>query len=838
MTDRQDDDRDGDEALGDAERQAAVFTHTRRARRKEIAEDYVELIDDLIEANGEARLVEIARRMGVTHMTASKAVARLQRDGLVTTRPYRSIFLTGKGRQMALRSRRRHQIVLDFLKTIGVSDETARRDAEGIEHHVSEETLRAFTRISEGDRAASPPRAERRAHSITQHGQQRIDPYAWLRAENWQDAMRDPSVLPDDIRAHLEAENEHARAVMAPLRDLQERLAQEMRARIKEDDTTAPAPDGPFSYYTRFVTGGEHPRFCREDGEGEETVLLDGNRLAEGQPYCRIAACAHSPDHRLIAYTVDLSGSEDYRLAFRDAETGADLADRVERTAGGVVWANDSRTVFYTVRDDNARPRWVYRRCLGGEPELVYEEPDPGFFLNVGKTQSDRFIVLDSHDHTAGEIRLVDADRPESPPRLMAARRPDVEYTLGDRGQQLLILANDREAEDFRIAAAPLDAPDPAGWEDLVPHKPGCLILQMLLFRDWIVRLEREDGLPRIAVRALDSGEEHAIAFDEEAYSLGIVPGFEYETDILRFAYASPTTPAHVYDYDMARRTRRLLRKQEVPSGHDPEAYRTRRLSATAPDGEAVPVTLLYRADLEFSSPPPCLLYGYGAYGMSIPAGFSTSRLSLVDRGFVYAIAHIRGGTDRGYRWYRTGKLAGKTNSFDDFIAAGRHLAAEGYAGGIVAHGGSAGGMLVGAATNRAPDLFRAVLAEVPFVDVLNTMSDPTLPLTPPEWPEWGNPIEEEEAFRRIAAYSPYENVAATPYPDIFATAGVSDPRVTYWEPAKWIAALRDTAEGDPVLLLRTNMTAGHGGASGRFETLHELAELYAFALSRFGITD
>ena len=838
MTDRQDDDRDGDEALGDAERQAAVFTHTRRARRKEIAEDYVELIDDLIEANGEARLVEIARRMGVTHMTASKAVARLQRDGLVTTRPYRSIFLTGKGRQMALRSRRRHQIVLDFLKTIGVSDETARRDAEGIEHHVSEETLRAFTRISEGDRAASPPRAERRAHSITQHGQQRIDPYAWLRAENWQDAMRDPSVLPDDIRAHLEAENEHARAVMAPLRDLQERLAQEMRARIKEDDTTAPAPDGPFSYYTRFVTGGEHPRFCREDGEGEETVLLDGNRLAEGQPYCRIAACAHSPDHRLIAYTVDLSGSEDYRLAFRDAETGADLADRVERTAGGVVWANDSRTVFYTVRDDNARPRWAYRRCLGGEPELVYEEPDPGFFLNVGKTQSGRFIVLDSHDHTAGEIRLVDADRPESPPRLVAARRPDVEYTLGDRGQQLLILANDREAEDFRIAAAPLDAPDPAGWEDLVPHKPGCLILQMLLFRDWIVRLEREDGLPRIAVRALDSGEEHAIAFDEEAYSLGIVPGFEYETDILRFAYASPTTPAHVYDYDMARRTRRLLRKQEVPSGHDPEAYRTRRLSATAPDGEAVPVTLLYRAALEFSSPPPCLLYGYGAYGMSIPAGFSTSRLSLVDRGFVYAIAHIRGGTDRGYRWYRTGKLAGKTNSFDDFIAAGRHLAAEGYAGGIVAHGGSAGGMLVGAATNRAPDLFRAVLAEVPFVDVLNTMSDPTLPLTPPEWPEWGNPIEEEEAFRRIAAYSPYENVAATPYPDIFATAGVSDPRVTYWEPAKWIAALRDTAEGDPVLLLRTNMTAGHGGASGRFETLHELAELYAFALSRFGITD
>ena len=839
MSDRQDDDRDdADEALGDAERQAAVFTHTRRARRKELAEDYVELIDDLIEANGEARLVEIARRMGVTHMTASKAVARLQRDGLVTTRPYRSIFLTGKGRKMALRSRRRHQIVLDFLKTIGVSHETARRDAEGIEHHVSEETLRAFTRISEGNSAADPPRAERRPLSIAQHGQERVDPYAWLRAGNWREAMRDPAVLPDDIRRHLEAENEYVRSVMAPLQGLQERLKEEMRGRIKEDDTTAPAPDGPFSYYTRFVTGGEHPLFCRRDSEGEETLLLDGNLLAEGRPYCRIAACAHSPDHRLIAYTVDLSGSEDYTLAFRDARSGADLEDRVERTAGAVVWANDSRTVFYTVRDDKARPRWVYRRSLGGEPELVYEEPDPGFFLTVGKTESGRFILLDSHDHTSGEIRLVDADRSEDPPRLVAARRPDVEYSLGDRGDRLLILTNDRGAEDFRVAAAPLDAPDPDAWEDLVPHKPGRLILQTILFRDWAVRLEREDGLPRIVVRALESGEEHAIAFEEEAYSLGVLAGFEYATDILRFSYASPTTPTHVYDYDMARRTRRLLRTQEVPSGHNPGDYRTQRLTAPAPDGEAVPVTLLYRADLDFSTPPPCLLYGYGAYGMSIPAGFSTSRLSLVDRSFVYAIAHIRGGTDCGYRWYRTGKLAGKTNSFDDFIAVGRHLTAEGYAGGIVAHGGSAGGLLVGAAANRAPELFRAVLAEVPFVDVLNTMSDPDLPLTPPEWPEWGNPIEDEEAFRRIAAYSPYENVAAEAYPDIFATAGISDPRVTYWEPAKWIAALRETAEGEPLLLLRTNMTAGHGGASGRFEALNELAELYAFALSRFGITD
>ena len=681
-----------------------------------------------------------------------------------------------------------------------------------------------------------PPRAEKRPHDILQHGRRRSDPYAWLRAENWREAMRDPSVLPEDIRRHLEAENAHARAALARLSPLQQRLAEEMRGRIKEDDATAPAPDGPFSYYSRFVAGGEHPLFCRRDTHGEETVLLDANRLAEGHPYCRVGACAHSPDHRLVAYTLDRTGSEDYQLRFRDAASGEDLAERVERTAGDLVWANDSRTVFYTERDDNARPRRVWRRRLGGRPELVYEEPDPGFFLHVAKTESRRFIVIDAHDHTTSEIRLIDADRPESPPALVAARRPGVEYSVGDQGERLLLLANDREAEDFRIAAAPLADTDPERWEDLVAHRPGRLILQMLLFRDWIVRLEREDGLPRIVARRRETGEEHAVAFEEEAYALGLLPGYEYATDRLRFSYSSPTTPAHVFDYDMAERSRSLLRKQEVPSGHDPADYRTRRLFATAPDGEAVPVTLLHRADLDFSEPPPCLLYGYGAYGMSIPAGFATPRLSLVDRGFVHAIAHVRGGTDRGYRWYRTGKLADKTNSFDDFIAVGRHLLAEGLAGGLVAHGGSAGGLLVGAAINRAPELFRAVLAEVPFVDVLNTMSDPDLPLTPPEWPEWGNPVEDEEAFRRIAAYSPYDTIAAGRYPDIFATAGVSDPRVTYWEPAKWIAALRERAEGDPLLLLRTNMTAGHGGASGRFERLDELAELYAFALDRFGV--
>ena len=681
-----------------------------------------------------------------------------------------------------------------------------------------------------------PPRAERRPKEVRQHGEVRRDPYAWLRADNWREAMRDPSLLPDDIRSHLEAENAYAEAVLAPLADLRTTLVAEMRGRIREDDSSVPEPDGRFSYYVRYEEGAEHPIHCRRDPEGTETVLVDGNRLAKGEDYCRIGQVTHSPDHMLIAYTIDLEGSECFTLAFRDPATGEDLPDRAERIGPRVAWANDSATVLYTVLDEDFRPRSVHRLTIGGSSEPVYEEGDAGFFVGVRKTESGRFIAIDAHDHTTSEVHLADADDLSGPLLAVAARRRDVEYSVAERDGRLLILTNADGAEDFRIAEARLEAPEPGNWHDIVPHRPGCLIVSLLAFRDWTVRLEREDGLPRIVVRAEPSGEEHEIAFDEEAYSLGVVPGFEFATDRLRFTYASPATPLRVYDYDMRRRTRVLMKEQQVPSGHNPADYRVRRLFAETHDGERVPITLLHRADRDPGRPSPCLLYGYGAYGISMPAGFSTQCLSLVDRGFIHATAHVRGGTEGGYRWYRTGRMEHKTNTFDDFIAAGRHLVREGFAeaGGIVAHGGSAGGMLMGAVANRAPSLFRAILAEVPFVDVLNTMSDTSLPLTPPEWPEWGNPIEDGEAYRRIAAYSPYDNVAVQRYPHVLATAGVSDPRVTYWEPAKWIAALREAALGDPMLLLVTNMSAGHGGAAGRFETLDERARLYAFAISLF----
>ena len=465
---------------------------------------------------------------------------------------------------------------------------------------------------------------------------------------------------------------------------------------------------------------------------------------------------------------------------------------------------------------------------------LFYEEPDAGWFIHIEESASGRFCIIAGGDHDTSEQRLVDLSDPSATPRLIALRETGVRYSVADRGDELFILTNADSAIDFRIATAPLATPDRAQWRELIPHRPGVYILSTELFAGHLVRLERSNALPSIVIRELATGAEHGIAFDEAAYALDMQSGYEFDTTTLRFTYSSMTTPAEVYDYDMASRQRTLRKRQEIPSGHDPSAYVTTRIFATAHDGAEVPVSLLHRRDFVADGNAPLLLYGYGSYGMAMPASFSANRLSLVDRGFVYAIAHIRGGADKGWNWYLDGKREKKTNTFDDFAAAGRALIERNYtsAGRIVGHGGSAGGMLMGAVANRAPELFAAIVAEVPFVDVLNTMLDETLPLTPPEWPEWGNPIIDPEAFRTILAYSPYENVSAQRYPAILAMAGLTDPRVTYWEPAKWVARLRATMTGGGPVLLRTNMGAGHGGASGRFSRLDEVAIAYAFAIS------
>jgi oligopeptidase B len=694
--------------------------------------------------------------------------------------------------------------------------------------------------MNEQSPSARGPRAARRPLISSHHGIERVDDYAWLRADNWQAVMRDPGALDAEIRAHLEAENAYTNAVMADTETLQETLFAEMKGRIKEDDSSVPAPDGGYAYYTRYVTGGQHPVFCRRPRDGgAEQILVDGNALAADHAYFRIANVAHSPDHRLIAYAVDTKGSEFYTVNVIEGDTGKLVDSRITDNNGSFQWSADSRTLLYVWLDEEHRPRRLLAHAVGTgrEDQLIHAQADPGYFLEIGKTQDRRYLLLGVHDHETAEVSLIDAQDPSAAPRLIAPREPEHDYSVEHHDGRLIILTNSDGAEDYRILEAPADNPGREHWREIEPHRPGRLILDVVAFKDFLVRLEREDGLPRIVVRRFADGEEHEIAFDEEAYALGISPGYEYDTETLRFTYASMTTPAQVFDYNMRTRERTLRKTQEVPSGHDPSAYVTRRVIAPTEDGETVPVSLLYRKETKLDGTAPLLLYGYGAYGMTIPASFSTNALSLVDRGFVYAIAHVRGSKAKGYRWYKEGKREKKVNTFTDFIAAGEYLVREKFTarGRIVAHGGSAGGMLMGAVANIAPDLFLGVIAEVPFVDVLTTMLDASLPLTPPEWPEWGNPIESADAYRTIAAYSPYDNVRAQPHPNIIALAGLTDPRVTYWEPAKWVAKLRELDTSDNLLLMRTNMEAGHAGASGRFERLKEVALSYAFALKIAG---
>lgn len=688
------------------------------------------------------------------------------------------------------------------------------------------------------------PVAPRRPHAFTTHGITVNDDYAWLKDPKWQEVLRDPSILDPDIRRYLEEENDYTESLLGHTGRLQKKLVAEMRGRIKEDDSSVPSPDGPYAYFRKFREGGQHEMFGRMPRNGgEAAIVLDGDALAAGHKYFKFGGSRHSPDHKLHAWTADTKGSEYFSIRVRDWANGNDLDDVVEETDGGVVWSKDGKSFFYVKLDDNHRPMQVWRHRLGtkqADDILIYEEPDSGWFTHLHESSSSRFCVIAGGDHETSEQRLIDLANPDAPPRLVAAREEGVQYSVNDRGDQLYILTNADGAIDFKVVTAPLVAPERANWRDLIPYREGIYVLDVELYAGHMVRLERANALPAIVIRDFKTGEEHAIAFDEAAYSLDTMGGYEFDTTNLRFSYSSMTTPSEVYDYDMAKRTRVLRKRQEIPSGHDPANYVTTRITAKSHDGAEVPVSILHAKDFVSDGRAPLLLYGYGSYSMAMPASFNASRLSLVDRGFVYAIAHIRGGSDKGWGWYLDGKREKKTNTFDDFAAAGRALIGAKYTSAkrIVGHGGSAGGMLMGAVANRASELFAGIVAEVPFVDVLNTMLDDTLPLTPPEWPEWGNPIESEKDFRTILSYSPYDNVGAQDYPAILAMGGLTDPRVTYWEPAKWIARLRATmASGGPVLL-RTNMGAGHGGASGRFNRLDEVAIVYAFALWAVGLAD
>ncbi len=684
---------------------------------------------------------------------------------------------------------------------------------------------------------AKPPFVKKQDCFSTYHNIERNDPYNWLRADNWQEVMREPDKLPQDIREVLEAENAYTAAMLADTEELQQTLFEEMKGRIKQDDSSVPSPDGDYAYASRYESGAQHPMLVRtkRDG-GDEQILLDGNREAEGKAFFRLAGSSHSDDHKYLAWSFDDKGSEFFTLKIRDLATGNDLDEVINETGGSAVWSGDSKYLFYIRLDENHRPSRLFRHEMGTDREkdvLVYEEEDAGFFMGVGKTQSGKFIIIDIHDHETSECRIIPGDDATAEPVLIAKRQTGVEYSIDEANGQFYILTNADDAEDFKIVTVEVEQPGRDKWRDLIEHKSGNLIIAHTCYGEFMVRLERVDGLPRIVIHNYADGSENVIAFAEEAYSLGMMDGYEFHTDIIRFSYSSMTTPSQVFDYNVKTGDRELRKQQEVPSGHNVNDYVTRRIMAPAHDGELVPVSLLYHKDTSIDGSAPLWLYGYGSYGIAMPAGFSTGRLSLVDRGFIFAIAHIRGGKEKGFDWYRQGRRRNKKNTFKDFISAARYLIKENYTakGNIIANGGSAGGMLMGAVANMAPELFKAVIGEVPFVDVLTTMLDDSLPLTPPEWPEWGNPITSVEDYKYIASYSPVDNVEAKAYPHILAVAGLTDPRVTYWEPAKWVATLREKKTDDNLLLLKTIMDAGHAGMPGRFEALKDTALVFAFGL-------
>jgi len=675
-----------------------------------------------------------------------------------------------------------------------------------------------------------PPVAERRPHRLSAHGDERVDDWFWMRERD------DPAVI-----AHLEAENAYTAAVLARTEALQERLYTEMVGRIEESDESAPSPYGPWQYSLRTVEGLQYGIHCRRPrGGGDEQVVLDENDLAAGHPFLEVANIRVSPDHATLAYATDTTGGERYTLRFRDLGTGRDLPDEVPDTYYGLAWADDGRTVLYLRPDAALRPFQVWRHLLGtpaADDVLVHQEGDERFFVYLGRTRSGRFLVIHAESATTSESYVVPAAAPGTPPRLVAAREAGVEYRLDHQGDRFLILSN-RSGPDFALFAAPDDAGGADTWTPIVALVPGTRLEQVAAFSTHVVVAERGDATTRLRVLGAGDATVRLVEAPDAVGAVWIGPNLEYDTPTLRYGWSSLATPATDVDHDLATGEETVVKTQPVRGGYDPEQYRTARLWAPAPDGTRVPVSVLHRHDLALDGSAPALLYGYGAYESSVDPTFRSTRLALVDRGFVYAIAHIRGGGEMGRTWYDDGHLLHKPNSFSDFVAAAEHLTAEGYtsAGRIAARGGSAGGLLVGASVNLAPALFGAVVAEVPFVDVLTTMADPTIPLTVIEWEEWGNPAAAEE-YAVMRSYSPYDNLRAEEYPPILATTGLNDARVQFWEPAKWVQRLRAETTGRGPVLLHSDLTSGHGGPSGRYDALRQEALVLAFVLDALGVT-
>jgi len=686
--------------------------------------------------------------------------------------------------------------------------------------------------------AADAPKAAIKPHIRALHGDTVVDNYFWLN-DYFKKGPDSAAVV-----AYLEAENQYTDTMMKGTESLQAKLFAEMKGRIKEQDESVPYFKNGYYYYTRTEEGKQYYKFCRKKGslDAPEEVLLDVDAMAEGHPYYSAAGFNVSPDNNLLAYGVDTVSRRQYTLHVKNLETGEVLGDAIPGTSGGSAWANDSRTLFYTKNNPSTLlTEKIMRHTLGANSEadvVVYHESDNSNYIGVARAKSGKFIYIYSGGTLSSETRYLDADSPMGAFKVFQPRMKEVLYSVTALEDRFLIVTN-QDAKNFKLMECPLDRTGVEHWKEVIPHREDVLLEDVDEFKDFLVVSERKDGLIQLAIRNLKDGSQHYLDFGEEAYTTYPSANPEYNTSTLRYGYTSLTTPSSTYDYDMNTREKTLLKQQEVVGGYNVSDYVTERLYATAEDGTKVPVSLVYKKGFKKDGSAPLLLYGYGSYGATMDPSFSSARLSLLDRGFVYAIAHIRGGQEMGRQWYEDGKMMNKKNTFTDFIDCGRFLVDQQYTSPehLYAQGGSAGGLLMGAVANMAPELWHGIVAQVPFVDVVNTMLDESIPLTTNEYDEWGNP-NDAAAYAYIRSYSPYENVAAKDYPNLLVLTGLHDSQVQYFEPAKWVAKLRATKTDNNVLLLKTEMDYGHGGASGRFDYLKDVALEYAFMLALEGITE
>ena len=682
---------------------------------------------------------------------------------------------------------------------------------------------------------ASIPKINKILNTVKIHNEELIDNYSWIKQKDWKEVILNPNKLNAQVKKYLDEENLFKENQLKDIKDIEKKLFEELKSKIKNEDNSVPKKDGDYFYGYKYNKNSEYPIYYRKNIiKNSEEIILDCEKKSKTHAYFNVASISHSHNHKSVAYNIDTNGSEYFSIFVEDIDKKEILSPEIKNTTGDIIWSLDNNYIFYVGLDQNHRPTKVFKHKIGSDTNkdlLIYEEKDPSFFCSINLSKTKKYLFIRTADHETSEYLFINLQLNETSPVLFKKRIKKIEYDLEHHEKFFLISTNIDEAKNFKIMISHEQSYQK--WEEFIAYEKDNLILDFILLKDWLVRLERTEGSENIIILNLNNKDQHKISFDEEAYNLSLDHGYEYETNIFRYSYSSPTTPKSIFDYDCKLKKQELKKTQEVPSGHNKDDYICKKIFATAHDNEKIPITILYKKGVKLDSNNYLLLYGYGSYGISIPSNFSTNRLSLVDRGIIYAIAHIRGGKEKGYEWYENGKLLNKKNTFLDFISCAKKLCEDKYTSPkkIIAQGGSAGGLLMGYIANESPDLFLGIIAQVPFVDICNTMLDEDLPLTVTEIPEWGDIKNDKKSFLYVKSYSPYDNVKKQNYPHMLVTGGISDPRVTYWEMTKWVAKLRENKTDNNLLLLHMNMTAGHSGASGRFDYLKEIAMEYGFVL-------